>query len=345
MTVLDTPRSAAVPGLAPENLVRLMRRCVAELRIDLSGAVVLTEAATGAYAVTPVLAALAGAECVIGRTASTRHGTVEEVRAQTRALARAAGVGDRVLISTDPTVTLVSAADVVTNSGHLRPLDAAVVAAMKSNAVVPLMFEAWEIQAGRFDVDLAGLRHKGIGFAGTNERHPLVNVFSHLAAMAGRQLLESGTAVLGARIALLCDNPFASYLEEGLSAAGAQVRTGRRLSEFDPDWCPDVVLVSLTPTGRPLTDAAFVDRVSAIWPGTLVAQFWGDLDRSLLDRAGIRYWPVHAPAPGHMGVLMSDGGVEPVVRLQAGGLKVASVLRTSPDARTAFDLGFVDGLD
>ena len=40
-------------------------------------------------------------------------------------------------------------ADVVTNSGHVRPIDAETVAWMKPTAVVPLMYEAWELAARR----------------------------------------------------------------------------------------------------------------------------------------------------------------------------------------------------
>ena len=58
---------------------------VDRLNLDLSGKVVLTEAATGAYIVTPVIAALAGAE-VYAFTKDTRYGTVAEVRKQTNEL-------------------------------------------------------------------------------------------------------------------------------------------------------------------------------------------------------------------------------------------------------------------
>ncbi len=36
--------------------------------------------------------------------------------------------------------------------------------------------------------------------------------------------------------------------------------------------------------------------------------------------------PEKEPTPGHMGLMLSSLGVEPVVKLQAGGLKVAEVL-------------------
>jgi hypothetical protein len=45
-----------------------------------------------------------------------------------------------------------------------------------------------------------------------------------------------------------------------------------------------------------------------------------------------------------MAVLPSDIGPEPVVRLQAGGLKVATVLRKPPHQRTTTDLEYLDEL-
>jgi hypothetical protein len=93
MTAATVAAEPAVrPGLGTDRLVRLMRRAVEECRLDLSGAVVLTEAATGPYVVTPVLAALAGAADVVALTRDTRYGTAAEVTRQTLALAAAAGV-------------------------------------------------------------------------------------------------------------------------------------------------------------------------------------------------------------------------------------------------------------
>ena len=61
MTSLGVAQQAppsSPPGLAPERLQRLVHQAVADCRLDLRGRTVLTEAATGAYCVTPVLAAV-----------------------------------------------------------------------------------------------------------------------------------------------------------------------------------------------------------------------------------------------------------------------------------------------
>ena len=66
----------ALPGLDGRRLVRLMTAAIERCQLDLAGQVVLTEAATGAYAVTPVLAALAGAQvCALAAATRLCHGT------------------------------------------------------------------------------------------------------------------------------------------------------------------------------------------------------------------------------------------------------------------------------
>ena len=79
-------------------------------------------------------------------------------------------------------------------------------------------------------------------------------------------------------------------------------------------------------------------------PGTVLVQYWGDVDRAAAAAAGVPVWPPDAPAPGHMGVLPSAVGPEPVVRLQAGGLKVGEVLARGLDQAPAGDLAFVQPL-
>ncbi|WP_156952309.1 hypothetical protein [Bradyrhizobium sp. WSM1743] len=57
-----------------------MKLAIARMELDLSGLTVLTEAASGAYAVTAVLAGMAGAKHVYAFTKTGRHGTVADVR-------------------------------------------------------------------------------------------------------------------------------------------------------------------------------------------------------------------------------------------------------------------------
>src|SRR5262245_22111919 len=134
------PSNGMIPGLNNARLVRLIRAAIDRCELDLNGATVLTEAASGAYVVTPVIAAMAGAEQVYAFTRNSRHGTVEEVTETTMRLAEAAKCEDQINVLTQLTPEHIHAADIVTNSGHVRPIDARFVEQMKSSAVIPLMY-------------------------------------------------------------------------------------------------------------------------------------------------------------------------------------------------------------
>ena len=67
------------PGLNSQRLVRLMQQAIERCQLQLDNLTVLTEAATGAYAVTPVIAAIAGAKKVFAIARSSRYGTLEQV--------------------------------------------------------------------------------------------------------------------------------------------------------------------------------------------------------------------------------------------------------------------------
>jgi hypothetical protein len=319
------------PGLNPKRLLRLMRDAIERCHLELSGKVVLTEAATGAYVVTPVLAAMAGAEKVYAITKDTRHGTVQQVQEQTEDLARIAGVGARIEMITQKQHEVVAQADIITNSGHVRPIDAEMVSWMKPSAVVPLMYEAWEFRPG--DIDLAACRRHGIKVAGTNECHPAVDVFSFLGTMAVKLLLDAGITSYGTSILCLCDNPFGPFIEEGLTRAGARVQIYQSLSRVEERGLYDAVVVALRPKREPVLSADDVITIGNRWPGAVVAQFWGDVDRKFPLGVRVPIWPPQAPAPGHMAILPSDIGPEPIVRLQSGGLKVAELL-VSGDSKT-----------
>jgi hypothetical protein len=343
MVVAPRPRVAVVdrrPGLDPRRLVTLMREAVRRLDLDLAGRTMVTEAATGAYGVTPILAALAGARRVRALARDSDYGTSDHVAAYTKTLAAFAGVERRIeLVGSKPDAELGDA-DIVTNSGHLRPLDSHTIERMKQGAAIPLMYEAWELRPE--DVDLEACRRRGIRVGGTNERHPAVDVFSFLGLMAVKLLTDAGVSVYGGRLLLLCDNPFRTFIERSLKAAGAAVEVRAQLRDGPVDERWDALVVALRPCGVPVLTASDVDLLAELAPGTVIAQFWGDVDRDAVAAAGVPVWPEVPPRPGHMAILPSAVGPEPVVRLQVAGLKVGEVLCKEEPSPT--DLEYVQAV-
>jgi hypothetical protein len=307
-----------------------MNASIGRTALDLSNRVVLTEIASGPYIVTPVLAALSHATRVFAVARDSRFGTADELSAETISLAKLAGVDSRLSIVREKTRAIVSAADIVTNSGHVRPINREMVSWMKPTAVVSLMYEAWEFRAS--DVDLNACREHGIVVAGVNERNPAVDVFSYLGIMAVRLLLDAGVSVYGSRILVLCDNPFAPFIEKGLRNAGAGVEVDASFARRPAAGQVDAIVVALKPGDGPVLEAVAVKALARAFPGAVLVQFWGDLDRAALREAGVSFWPPEDPGPGHMGILPSAVGPEPIVRLQTGGLKVGEILTAVPRA-------------
>jgi hypothetical protein len=361
----------ANPGLDPRRLVRLMNAAAGSCRLSLADLTVLTEAASGAYMVTPVLAALAGAR-VLALACANAYATADEIRDCTMELAELAGVSGRIQLIHDKSPDHVGTADIVTNSGQVRPIDAATIGRMKPSAVIPLMYESWEFRAS--DVDLPACRARGIAVAGTNERHPDVGMFSYLGIMAVKQLHDAGIAVYGSRIVLLCDNPFSPFIVSSLRNGGAEVVEARRLTADVLAAPCDAVLLALRPgpdaaaggpgrssaaaggpgqssaaAGGPgqsstVLGAAECELLAALAPGTVLVQYWGDVDREALSAAAVPVWPPKPPSAGHMGVLPSAVGPEPIVRLQAGGLKVGELLARGLDKASPEELDLVQPL-
>jgi hypothetical protein len=311
------------PGLDPRRLTALMRAAIDRCRLDLTERVVLTEAATGAYVVTPILAAMAGAR-VYALANTTGYATDVEIEEVTVGLARMVGVADRIQLVYERDSFPIDTVDIVTNSGQVRPIDAAMVARLKPGAVIPLMYESWEYRSA--DVDVEACRSRGILVAGTSEYHPAVKMFSFLGPMAVRQLHDAGIAVYDSNIVLLCDNAFGSYIKGFLENCGAKVSMERRLTAQALTPRVDAVVLALQPRTWPVLTVADARLLSDHAPGTVVVQFWGDADRKALTAARVPVWPEWEPPAGHMAVLPSAVGPEPVVRLQAGGLKVGEVL-------------------
>src|SRR5262249_50473764 len=155
-------------------------------------------------------------------------------------------------------------------------------------------------------------------------------------------LLDMGVAPSYSRLLVLCDNDFAPFIERGLTGAGANVTTVEALHLAPSDGTFDAVIVALKPQTHPVIAGADATIIARRWPGAALGQFWGDVDRSALETAGVSSWPASPPAPHHMGVLPSDVGPEPVVRLQCGGLKVGEVLLRSANENVGADTEFLD---
>ena len=307
----------------------LIRRQISFLDLKLSGLTVLTEAASGAYAVTPIIASLAGAARVIALTRDSPHASAKAVMAQTRALEMLCGVSVPAEIHTEPSPQLFAQADIVTNLGFVRPLNRPAVLAMKPTAVVSLMCEAWEVRAQ--DVDLDACRFRNIAAAGTNEDFDGLDVFAYSGPLCSKMLFDAQVEVHKSRIVVVGSDKFAVVIAKHLAASGARVEhlTGLRdvgaatLNEVDA-----VVIADYTRTDTIIGPDGDVSCAAfAAWAeGAVVVQFAGAIDVSDLLRHGLTVSPGLDLAPKRMARTLAYLGPAPVIDLHAAGLKVGELL-------------------
>lgn len=324
-------------GIAnPSRLAKLIRDAIAFLRLDLSGLTVLTEAASGPFVVTPVIAALAGAERVLALTRDSRYGSVAEVIAQTRALDALCGVRRAAEIYPGRPAELFAQADIVTNLGFVRPLDAEAVAAMKPTAVIPLMCEAWEFRPG--DVALDEARRKGIQVLGTNEDYPGLEVFAYSGWLCLKMLFEAQVEVHKSRLVVVGSDKFGRVIERLLARAGARVQLLPELSRSVSASLAgiDALIVAdytrtetiIGPSGD-LTAA----ELARLAEGVTVIQFAGRVDIQSLAEQGIFTYPGAYLDSRRMAQTLAALGPRPVVELHTAGLKVGEMAargRTPP---------------
>ena len=136
---------------------------------------------------------------------------MEEIFSNTRALAesfRRIPLDIHLIDQLNPEI--ITQADIITNSGHLRPLNEAILKHAKDEVVIPLMYEAWEWRDA--DMDINYIRKRGIKIGATNERHPHVDVFNYLGDMAVKQIFDSGICPYKNKFILLCNNDFGPFI-------------------------------------------------------------------------------------------------------------------------------------
>jgi hypothetical protein len=334
MTAFALPDEAIITlqqaGLtSPARVPSLIRRQISFLELNLTGITVLTEAASGPYVITPIVASLAGAARVIALTRDSPHATAAAVTVQTRALEMLCGVTVPAEIYTERSPQLFAEADIVTNLGFVRPLDRPAILAMKSTAVVPLMCESWEVRTA--DVDLEACRFRQIAAAGTNEDFDGLDVFAYSGPLCARMLFDVQVEVHKSRVLVVGSDRFGPVISRYLAASGSRVELRTSLRDVEPDALAGLDAVVVADYTR--SDLIIgrdgdmsCDAFAAHAAGAAIVQFAGMIDVTDLARHGLIVSPGFELPAHRMARTLAYLGPGPVVDLHAAGLKVGELL-------------------
>lgn len=310
--------------------LRIIQEGIKRLQLNLAGTTVLTEVGSNNYKYTPIIAALAGAR-VNAWTADSPYGSGNEVKQQCLEVARACGVESMISISiNEKPVDHVASADIITNSGFVRPLNSDLLTKAKDGLVIPLMFEAWELRGE--DIDLEFCKQKGIKVAGTWENHPSIGVFDAVGPLAIKLAMEAGFEVYQNNIAVWSDDHFG---EEACAAFKAAKATSVKSYTKVDDLMKDLADIDFIFICRYSEKESFfgpngifdIDRMLAINDSVGVVHLYGDIDNELLKARNIKVYPDRRGRSMTMTRTLAHVGLKPVLNLQIAGLKVAQEMR------------------
>ncbi|WP_413581363.1 hypothetical protein [Bdellovibrio sp. HCB288] len=164
-------------------------KSIKKFDLNMDGRVVLTEAATGVYAVTAVIAAMAGAK-VYALAKESDYGDFSKINSDMQKLI--GGFADRSFNSRIKIIKDLSEIndhiDVVTNSGFVRPINEKLMDLLTKDSAISLMYEPWEFRES--DIDLKQAVAKGIKVYGVNEHDQRLRTMEYIGFIALYLLLE-----------------------------------------------------------------------------------------------------------------------------------------------------------
>ena len=341
------------------RFITLIKKSIRKLELNLDGLVVLTEAASGNYVCTPIIAALAGAKEVKAFSVDSKYGSSKDIFENTAYLSKVFGIGDRIeFIESLDNVGVIETIDIVTNLGPLRPIKKDFIKRLKKTAVIPLMREPWEFRDG--EIDLKFCKKKEIIVLGTNENHPDLLIFDYLGPLCSKKLFDLNIEILNSKIVVIGGGVFglniAKYLvnlgskvkiicDEGktvvdeLGAEKIGVLKSREISISKIKNCDAIVVLSYPNKTEMIGPDGIIDidSIESLAPTASIIQFKGNVNRKSIERSKIPILPEKAPNPGHMSWTLNDLGPKPVIDLHTAGLKVGEISSKARLAGKSYD--------
>lgn len=295
---------------------QLMKKAIDKFDLDLHGKVVFTEAASDCFLWTPIIAALSGADHVFAVTAPSRYASVAEVVENTTLHAEKLGVLDRIELCTSKDLAHIAQADIITNLGFVRPIDASFIHHLKKDAVISLMWEPWEFRPE--DIDLGACMKRKIALLGTNEHDERLQTFRYVAMTVVKLLLENQIEIFDTDILILGGSHFLPETQAMLESLGARVACHLE----DCDEAPDCIICLEHKKNDCLIGLGGRIDLQSIDSSPLVIHVCGQVEVSHVKELGSLMVPEQPAACGSMSFTTGYAGPKPVIDLHTAGLKV-----------------------
>lgn len=323
--------------------LEVARSCIKRLELDLDGLCVLTECASKAYAYTPLLAALSGAKVMsVGR--DTSYGQFYDNKSYIERLFEISNANVTIeFYENELPESKWAEADIITNSGMLRPFTSEKISRLHSESVIALMWETWELRDG--EIDISACQKRGVPVVGTNENFEQSDMYSYPGMMCLKMLFEMGLEVANNSFILVGEGLPGSLIARDFRRLGIDfdwfVDSTAKYEREGPCWHYseigrilerdriDAIICADHACSKPVIGSSgylgFTDLHKA-FPYAQWAHLTGPVDVDELGDSGINYYPKDIQPTGYLTYSTERLGWEPVITLNAAGLKVGELV-------------------
>lgn len=330
---------------------------VSKLNLDLKGLTVATECASKAYGFLPILARLAGAE-VLAVGKNSRYGLYAENKSTIEQILESIDLNNNIHFFENKIPSeYLNRANIITNSGFLRPIDKAKIDVLNKNAVVCLMWETWEFR--NKEIDILACQAANIPVIGTKEFSPFqgyeidkipkkndygqyVDMSLYPGMIAMKLLFEIQQEIAYNNIVLIGGGLIGQLIAETFQRMGITFTWfTKNGTEKHNEIYPYSNLIDLLSEPKidvllcvdHVTDEEIIGNngyinfndIATRFPYIKYAHLCGNIDFENLKNSEIFYYPRNILPKGYMSYDSIDLGWTPVIRLLAGGLKVGEI--------------------
>jgi hypothetical protein len=326
-------------SISQERAVQIMQSMIRKMDLNLKNLTVLTECASAAYAYTPLMAMMAGAKVyAVGK--DTSYGTFKNNSLVAQKIMADFKLSGEINFVEWNDFDRWNEADIITNSGMLRPITAVNFSQMKKTAVVPLMWETWEFRKN--DLDILSAQQNHIPVIGTDEHYPKANMYGYPGMIAMHLLFAMGIEGWNNELILIGGGLTGKMIADTFQKLGFSFDWYTLAGNERADRCfPYSELRRILATENPdaiiCTEHSYhellIGKRAAVsfaeikkqFPAICYGHIAGHIDAAELQESGLRYEPSRIMPPGYMTYETTRIGMRPVLELNAAGLKVGEI--------------------
>jgi hypothetical protein len=303
---------------------KIINETKVKLNVNLLGYTVLTEVGSNLYIYSPIIPLLCGASNVLAFVKDTSYGSAENIKELCLQIANELGFSDKLQIATNilPEKWLREA-DIITNSGMLRPFNRKMISKFKKGAVLPLMFEAWELRDQ--DLDLPACKEYGIHVAGTWENHPSIKVFDYVQILCLKLAIEAGYEIMGNTIFIWSDDHFGEMIEKSFIQNGAKKCFLSTNIDLLKENASKIDFIFIADYDEKKDYETFLDlkNLAQISPYLGIIHLYGKLNSENIKKLGLKLFPEKNGKAELMTYTLAHVGMTPLINLQVAGYRVA----------------------